>query len=286
MWYDKLLNKQDNNVKPYDLNFLRVPAGEYHVGYEKGQLFAAPAKHSFIKTRTTPVKKVSIKSFKITREPIKINDLINCRNVLENFNNIIKNVDELNPGGFAMVDAQTADKICNSLGGILPRWYEWEAAMRGKQEYLYPWGNEFDVNANQVFISTEKYSIDEESTMGYYNQSESVSFINYFGEYETKNSILGLSSLAAPGMREWNANFENEFLDVDKYLLRSICDLGHMTLEIPGIRPGTWSGGNNYPVYRAFSGPNLTQYQPDDVGFEIIGKKLFSKACFRILMYL
>jgi hypothetical protein len=185
------------------------------------------------------------------------------------------------------LEAAAAAQVAAALGASLPRWYEWEIATRGPQGWLYPWGNEIDVN--QLLLEYQDYSVDEESVMGYYSYDQELYFIHSFGPYAGIPSPFGLVELAWPG-REWNCCEQDEPLADTPYILRSIADLGAMASMIPGIRPGTWGPEGWYRTKRplAFSGPILPCYAAETVGRRrdeqgnLAGEALFPEAGFRL----
>eukprot|EP00659_Diplonema_papillatum_P017522 gene17522-26955_t len=80
-----------------------------------------------------------------------------------------------------------AQSIASSLGCQLPSWKQWETACRGKEGYLYPWGD--------VFEPLEAYLED--------------GYLSSFGRYKSARSPFGLCNLCRAG-REWNSVSGNE----------------------------------------------------------------------------
>ncbi len=181
------------------------------------------------------------------------------------------------------VGAQTALKIAGALGASIPRWYEWEIATRGAEGQLYPWGDEMDVNL--LSIEHQDYSVDEESTMGYYCYNQDVYFVHSFGPYIGRPSPFELIGLAQAG-QEWNRCDATAPLGEETLILRSLSDLGCMSMMIPGLRPNTWGGTGSWSRTRrhlAFSGPVLPCYAPADIGLDQARQSLFPEAAFRLV---
>jgi hypothetical protein len=187
------------------------------------------------------------------------------------------------------LSAAAAIQVAEALGAALPRWYEWEIATRGPEGWLYPWGNEMDLK--KLSLEDQDYSMDEESVMGYYCYDQDVYFIHSFGDYVDAASPFGLVGLAQAG-REWNVCHQGEPTADDDYILRSISDLGAMTMMIPGIRPNTWGFQNWYKTKKhlAFSGPVLACYAPSTIGMRpdkegrLVGERLYERAGFRLVV--
>ena len=55
---------------------------------------------------------------------------------------IEKDLEEADPA--LELPYKTCVKIAKALGATIPTWQQWEAAVRGPQAWLYPWGNDFD----------------------------------------------------------------------------------------------------------------------------------------------
>lgn len=125
--------------------------------------------------------------------------------------------------------------IAKILGMKLPNWAQWEVATRGREGYLFPWGNSFDLS--QVQLSYLRYSYtweDPESTMGLGRDTEYISGsycrIEGFGQYASTVSPFGLKGLMYWGA-EWNtvdAADPNLEKIGEKYthILRSLLDCG------------------------------------------------------------
>jgi formylglycine-generating enzyme required for sulfatase activity len=180
------------------------------------------------------------------------------------------------------VDKALVSQIATALGADLPRWYEWEIATRGKEGFLYPWGDEYFPKS--LSLESQDYSMDEESVMGFYKYDQEVFFIHDFKDYATRESPFGLVDLARMG-REWNQTYESLPIPDDEFILRSLSDLGTMAEMVPGIRYNSWR--NNFWDYkRAFSMPALPCYARSTVGEnpEIgYGKILYPEAAFRLM---
>jgi len=169
----------------------------------------------------------------------------------------------------------TAQAMAKVLRAELPRWDEWEVATRGREAFLYPWGNTLDTA--HLSLEHQDYSVDEESVMGYYRCDQDVYFVHSFGPYGELASPFGLVGLAWAG-REWNEGDAAALL-TEQSILRSITDLGSMAMMIPGLRPHTWGmyGWHESKKHQAFSGPALPCYLPAEAG------KLYERAAFRLV---
>ena len=307
------------------LAFALVPAGEYTVGYEGEDYFAQPPQYCFVDVTVTPAKKMQVDEFLISKEPLRLShwtqitarpefaplaglvspaqlEAVAHRRVIEPEIEVepssgdyqrdsdvqpkrIPQQVELDPV-LALKPADAA-RAAEGCGASLPRWYEWEAATRGQQGWLYPWGMEMDLK--KLSLEYQDYSVDTESVMGYYGYDEDIVFIHSFGKYVDAASPHGLTGLARAG-REWNTRHEGEPAAADDFILRSISDLGGMAYMIPGIRPRprTWGGGGWYEKRAmAFSGPILACYAPSslDTGGWVRARDepLYPEAGFRLV---
>lgn len=170
----------------------------------------------------------------------------------------------------------TAQAIAKRLGATLPAWDEWEVATRGREAFLYPWGNTLDTA--HLSLEHQDYSMDDEGVMGYYRYDQNLYFVHSFGVYREQPSPFGLVGLAWRG-REWNEG-DAAALATDEPILRSLSDLGSMAMMIPGWRPNSWGiyGWHQTKTYQAFSGPALPCYLP-----AAAAEKLYPKAAFRLV---
>jgi hypothetical protein len=230
---------------------VNIPAGDYKVGAEDAPALLQPPQRGFIKTPTTPPETVSLAAFSITADVIRGRDVAH----LEAYAHI-------GAEQVVRVAYPLADVIAASLGGRLPTRQQWEVAARGAEGLLYPWGNTAD--REKLTLERVTYSVDESSTMGYYDYSEEVYFIEDFGPYAEAVSPFGLRHLVRAG-REWNA----------QGVQRSLSDLGGMAIMIPGNRPRTWdSEGLQARGTDAFSGPSLVHYTAEpfheEAGFRVV----------------
>ncbi len=191
-------------------------------------------------------------------------------------------IQQLEPDPPLVVSLQTARAVAAALGMELPSWQVWEAAARGADGRAYPWGDRLD--RADLVIEHQNYSIDEESTMGYYFYDQDVYFVRSFGPHVRCVSPCGLTGLAHPGW-EWNRSAPGELRCGEDHLLRSISDLGTMAYMVPGLRPGTMAEDDwRRYAHRAFSGPTLACYSTPALLMQSAGGvgELFSFASFRL----
>jgi formylglycine-generating enzyme required for sulfatase activity len=299
--------------------FAHIPAGEYEVGHEGEGLLVRPPQIAFVSPTATQLSKVSAGAFWISKEPLRLSQWrkivshpdcssldglvpsahlkeIAVRRVTDPEITVAPSASEqqsdpdAQPRRIAQqveldpvltLDEARAAGVAEALGASLPRWYEWEIATRGPRGWRYPWGDEMSLS--ELSLEVKDYSVDEESVMGYYSYDQDVVFIRSFGSYADQASPYGLTGLARPG-REWNLCHDGQPTAEERYVLRSISDLGGMAYMVPGIRPRTW-GGREWPktyVDIAFSGPILACYAPPAVGVTWDGP-LYREAGFRLV---
>jgi len=237
------------------ITFCEVPAGQYVVGVgpDVPRHACEPQATWADYPLTTPEQLVTIdKPFWISRDLVR-----------DSF-------------GLLVVTGHHAAGRAERLGGRLPRWYEWEIAVRGPEPFLYPWGNDFDLA--QVRLVTSTYSLLEAQRFPSRipvdlraRETERAVGILDFGAYENATSPFGLRDLVRAGC-EWN--------DLDgTHVVRSFCDVGAMSYMVPGSRPETY---DNESGMTAFSGPIAACYgleQPRDAPM-----RLFEMACFRLVL--
>lgn len=297
----------DAILEPCGLAFARIPAGEYDVGLSDSDvpLLAKPPQVDWVPTLNTPGRRVATDEFLITKDVLRLShwqqiaahpDLshvaelvpgehlqrIEARRTAETTVLVEPSAGEVqskgsgarhrripqqpDPDPVLTLDSRAAAKVASALGASLPRWYEWEIATRGPEGWLYPWGDEIDLE--KLAIEIQDYSVDEESVMGYYSYDQYVYFVHSFGAYADTSSPFGLVGLPRAG-REWNLRHKGSPDAPGRCILRSISDLGAMAFMIPGLRPHTWGGGNDWyktKKHLAFSGPVLSCYAPVTVG--------------------
>lgn len=308
----------DESLESCGLTFARIPAGEYEVGLSANDvpLLAKPPQVDWVPTLATPGRRVAVDEFCITKDVLRLShwqqiaahpnfgriaDLVpdehlqrtEARRTTETTVVAESSAGDLqskgsgarhrriprqpDPDPVLTLGARVASKVASALGASLPRWHEWEIATRGPEGRLYPWGDEIDLE--KLSLEIQDYSVDEESVMGYYCYDQFVYFIHSFGVYADASSPFGLVGLARAG-REWNLRHKGTPDAAGRYILRSISDLGAMAFMIPGIRPNTWGGGNDWyktKKHLAFSGPVLPCYAPATVGIRERGEAIIER---------
>ncbi|MDY7014881.1 MAG: SUMF1/EgtB/PvdO family nonheme iron enzyme [Cyanobacteriota bacterium] len=177
---------------------------------------------------------------------------------------------------------EQSQALARILGTTLPSWAEWEVAARGKDRYLFPWGNTFDLS--RVKLSNYHYSYtweDPESTMGF-RETESISGhrcrIDDFGEYTNAVSPFGLTGFMYWGM-EWNTvdpadpNLEQTR---KKYaqILRSLLDCGYSRATADLSDRETENQALRASNHRAFSGVPLAEFTSPDRGGKLAAFRL------------
>ncbi len=168
------------------------------------------------------------------------------------------------------------------LGTTLPNWAQWEVATRGAQAYLFPWGNEFDLNKVKLSQLHYRYTWeDPESVMGFRETeyiSETKCRIDSFGEYESALSPFGLKGLARWGM-EWNTTDQplpnpEKYASITSHLLRSICDLGFSKTIVALSEQESENQQLRASNHRSFSGTSLPLFVDPKSGDKIAAFRL------------
>jgi sulfatase-modifying factor enzyme 1 len=183
-----------------------------------------------------------------------------------------------NPDGIADVPFAEAQRIANEHDAALPRWYEWEIAVRGPEPFAYAWGNTLDLDR----LTLRSHWYDDGMTRPG-NKDQHLVLIDSFGSYASAVSPWGLEDVARIG-REWNTCHEGQPFADDNRLVRSASDVGAMAYMVPGIRPGTY-GRDVDAKERAFSGPIAACYgHASPPGHDLGRGFLWLRAAFRFVI--
>lgn len=223
------------------MDFVEIPPGKYVVGVGPNvkHLAIEPAYTWPEYSLATGEQMIEIdRPFSITR------DLVSTHDYQRAMKQRASGPDE--PIALEYLQARIAAR---NSGAALPRWYEWEIAVRGPEPFLYPWGNELDL-AKLTLRALSYYS-----ELGITRATA----IDSFGDYARAESPFGLRQLAHLG-QEWNEGFGKH-----GQIIRSLCDVGAMRYMMPGIRPGTVETTESRGA-QPFSGPTAACYgveQPD-----------------------
>eukprot|EP00667_Euglena_gracilis_P002569 EG_transcript_2571 len=173
-----------------------------------------------------------------------------------------------------------AKQFAEALGGRLPTWQEWEAAARGEDAWLYPWGNTLDPEAVTFDAPVEwevKYKTVQTRTSFLHGSERwevgtgSSLRLARWGVYGYERSPFGLKSLARCGF-EWNtANGDLGPNGPNTHLLRTLGDY---------YTQAVFEGSDEAKCghHRAFSGPVLPLYAKPN--------RLTRTAAFRIVFVL
>ncbi|HEY9874745.1 MAG TPA: SUMF1/EgtB/PvdO family nonheme iron enzyme, partial [Candidatus Obscuribacterales bacterium] len=178
------------------LEFVYIPSGTYTVGIPKAAAHLALDHASGLSFGDyVPETKVTLEPFFISSKPVCLShwhkllhspfsdalkntityDEIDLHyyNLLPNnkqgygygFKAFLKGRHEIDPP--LTLSITKSFQFAKALGVSLPYWAQWEAASRGREGFLFPWGNTFDLT--QVRLSYYRYSYvweDPESDMG------------------------------------------------------------------------------------------------------------------------
>eukprot|EP00670_Eutreptiella_braarudii_P024851 CAMPEP_0174372510 /NCGR_PEP_ID=MMETSP0811_2-20130205/103913_1 /TAXON_ID=73025 ORGANISM="Eutreptiella gymnastica-like, Strain CCMP1594" /NCGR_SAMPLE_ID=MMETSP0811_2 /ASSEMBLY_ACC=CAM_ASM_000667 /LENGTH=627 /DNA_ID=CAMNT_0015520017 /DNA_START=57 /DNA_END=1936 /DNA_ORIENTATION=+ len=151
---------------------------------------------------------------------------------------IEKDLEEADPA--LELPYKTCVKIAKALGATIPTWQQWEAAVRGPQAWLYPWGNDFDHVRMEIEVMIHGWSAPNpnygkankmglKDTAAEVHKTLALSRLCDWSIYAGAVSPLGLKGLCRFG-KEWNsANHDVRcYLPedvVETQVLRSLCDL-------------------------------------------------------------
>ncbi|MFP4007774.1 MAG: hypothetical protein ACLFV6_07160 [Spirulinaceae cyanobacterium] len=180
--------------------------------------------------------------------------------------------DEIEPDPALNLTFDKSQTLAQILGLKLPNWAQWEAAARGVEGYLFPWGNTFEISQVQLQYLSYGYTWeDPESTMGF-REIEYISGercrIKDFGSYKDAISPLGLTGLLHWGV-EWNTvEVTNSALAAISpqypYIVRSLLDLGQNRATVDLSENETENDALRSSDHRAFSGIPLAGFAPPD----------------------
>jgi hypothetical protein len=97
---------------------------------------------------------VTVDQFYIARFPVTRQqyDAFNKGTAIDKIAGVLDSADEEGNGKRAQrVDPETSLRFCSEIGARLPTGNEWEKAARGVDGRLYPWGNEWDLEAGYFY---------------------------------------------------------------------------------------------------------------------------------------
>jgi formylglycine-generating enzyme required for sulfatase activity len=165
---------------------------------------------------------------------------------------------------------ESARRLCEALGASLPSWQRWEAAARGPDGRLYPWGNDGWSDA-ELDLSAVRYETswadpqsdmglgrDEGTSSGYFHR------VNSFKAHATAVSPMGLRKLVRAGA-EWNTTqgeLASTDVDLRTHLVRSLADCGDQVSVAHGPSEGREWKAITESNHRAFSGCCCASFGP------------------------
>ena len=285
------------------LQFVRVPAGTYTVGEsKKASKFATPVSKKV--RRQSPIclvrhTQVKLPAFYISSDIIRVshwrqllrsefgatlkkaipkvmieahqyNFVKDYRSGVREYKSFRKDQQEEDPA--LTLPYESCVQLAEILGAALPEWVQWEAATRGPDAYLYPWGNHFELA--QVEYSNYRR---EDSLIAYKGD---LYRLDSFGRYGQALSPFGLKGLARWGM-EWNhtsqplktLKLDGQFGPmIESHLLRSICDLAFNEVVIKEANFSNVSLARSN--HRAFSGTTLAMMLAPEHGHQVAAFRL------------
>lgn len=127
-----------------------IPAGTYRVGCANTRLCADNAERT-----------ASVAAFEIDRQPVLLADYVRCVKVGACPMHAGRH-ELLDEQQVAFVEYPDAVAFCRWRHGDLPSPEQWELAGRGRQGFLYPWGNDWDETkalTRAVFETSEDTAI-------------------------------------------------------------------------------------------------------------------------------
>jgi formylglycine-generating enzyme required for sulfatase activity len=143
---------------------------------------------------------------------------------------------------------------CAWAGARLPTEAEWEYSARGPQEFIYPWGDEFDgTRLNYCDANCEFDWADKTVDDGYADTAP-------VGSYPGGASWCGALNLAG-NVWEWTADWYGDY-----HVGVQTNPLGPATGDHRVLRGASW-GDNSSGVYCAVRLRHGTVYGSDHVGF-------------------
>jgi len=286
------------------LQFVKIPAGTYTVGdTKKASKFAIAVSNKIRKQSPICLMRqtaVQLPAFYISRDVVRVshwrrllrsqfgkalkkavptalakasgyNFVKDYRSGSKEYKSFAKDKQEDDPA--LTLPYTFALKVASILGGVLPEWVQWEVAARGAESYLFPWGNQFELDKVQMTASRREASLIEYRGDVYHLDS--------FGHYAGASSPFGLQGLARWGM-EWNST--SQLLNtvnlggrtgavIEDHLLRSICDLAFNEVVIQK-KPTHSHVALARRNHRAFVGTTLAMMLPPKHGHQVAAFRL------------
>ena len=130
-----------SRVTPVDTGMILVPAGSYEIGHQNGPKESQPA------------HRVSLAAFGIGQHEVTVGEyekFVQAGRAPAPWKNRASLRDDDPVTGVTWAEAANYCAWKHPDGGRLPREEEWEAAARGSDGRVYPWGNTWDASATNT----------------------------------------------------------------------------------------------------------------------------------------
>lgn len=256
-WEDELLPGDNNGHE-----MVLIPAGEYRLGWEKPQAFEEeqPAHDVYVDgfkiARTETTREQFATFLKDTRYTPKTYPLQQGQEF------VVTGSGDLPMTGISFEDARAYCTWLSKRTGDtyrLPTSAEWEVAAGGSEDYLYPWGNDFDPETHTQVANY--IAVNESHEFGQPAPLKPV------GSYPKGASPAGLLDVAG-NVWEWCLDyFDPEYYKQKVY--GNPCNCEREAIDERTIRGGAWNSSATYlrTSNRAGLGPESRQ---DDLGFRVV----------------
>ncbi len=121
---------------------VEIPGGEFTLGNDNGEPNEGPAQQSFLDTFLMDAFEVNNADFAAFVEATGYVTFREREGSPQSWRTAFAEGKERHPVVFVTFD--DAQAFCEWVGKRLPTEFEWEKAARGPDNFLYPWGNEYD----------------------------------------------------------------------------------------------------------------------------------------------
>lgn len=235
-----------------DAVYVWIPPGEFMMGSGVTDTLAISTEG--------PQHKVSLEGFWIMRTEVTNGQYKQCVRVNKCTEPVNDRWDKSEFSNYpvANINWYQANIYAEWVGGYLPTEAQWEKAARGKEDFIYPWGNEWDGNRlNYCDSNCLKENTWRDPTINDgYPQTAPV------GSYPTGASPYGAFDMAG-NVWEWTSSQWQYPYQAD-----DICE-NASSKEKRVVRGGSWFN-ERLRMRTAYRYRYCLDYQDDDVGFRVI----------------